>query len=84
MFALLMNAESTPQAGLPLGGQTQLDLKNNHFEYALTWSGPICPCRTPLIMCHRFSLSLFTALMLVQLKKGKKAGLTLPSTMSRR
>ena len=25
--------------GWPLGGQTRLDLPNNHLQYALTWYG---------------------------------------------
>ncbi|MDX2103229.1 MAG: SURF1 family protein [Alphaproteobacteria bacterium] len=34
----LIDADATPNpGGLPIGGQTRLDLPNNHLQYALTW-----------------------------------------------
>jgi surfeit locus 1 family protein len=36
----VLEADATPHAGgYPLGGQTRVDLPNNHFGYALTWYG---------------------------------------------
>ncbi len=33
-----VDADDTPNpGGLPLGGQTRLDLPNNHLQYAITW-----------------------------------------------
>jgi len=33
-----MDADATPvPGGLPVGGQTRLDLPNNHLQYAITW-----------------------------------------------
>ena len=33
-----MDADATPNpGGLPIGGQTRLDLPNNHLQYAITW-----------------------------------------------
>ena len=29
--------ESTPDNQVPLGGQTLMNTKNDHLEYALTW-----------------------------------------------
>ncbi len=29
--------ESTPACGFPIGGQTVVNMKNDHFNYALTW-----------------------------------------------
>nr|WP_210303275.1 SURF1 family protein [Rhizobium aethiopicum] len=35
-----VDADSTPNpAGLPIGGVTQVDLPNDHLQYALTWYG---------------------------------------------
>lgn len=35
-----VDADSTPNpAGLPIGGVTQMDLPNNHLQYAFTWYG---------------------------------------------
>jgi surfeit locus 1 family protein len=34
----LIEADATPQpGGLPIGGQSRIDLPNNHLQYALTW-----------------------------------------------
>ena len=30
-------ADSTPECGVPLGGQTKIDLPNNHLSYIVTW-----------------------------------------------
>jgi surfeit locus 1 family protein len=33
-----VDADATPNpGGLPLGGQTLLDLPNDHLQYAITW-----------------------------------------------
>lgn len=35
-----VEADKTPNlGGLPLGGRTQVEIRNQHFEYALTWFG---------------------------------------------
>lgn len=35
-----MDADATPNpGGLPVGGQTRLELPNNHLQYAITWYG---------------------------------------------
>ena len=36
---MIVEAAETPTGSLPVGGQTQVDLPNNHLEYALTWFG---------------------------------------------
>ncbi len=34
----VIEADATPQpGGLPIGGQSRIDLPNNHLQYALTW-----------------------------------------------
>jgi surfeit locus 1 family protein len=33
-----VDADATPNpGGLPVGGQTRLDLPNDHLQYAITW-----------------------------------------------
>jgi surfeit locus 1 family protein len=33
-----IDADATPNpGGLPIGGQTRLELPNNHLQYAITW-----------------------------------------------
>ncbi|MEO0961814.1 MAG: SURF1 family protein [Pseudomonadota bacterium] len=40
VFPMLMDAGPAPNpGGLPVGGQTRLELKNPHLGYALTWYG---------------------------------------------
>ena len=37
---VLIEADATPNpGGWPKGGQTVVDLPNNHFSYAVTWFG---------------------------------------------
>jgi surfeit locus 1 family protein len=37
---LFINADETPNpGGLPIGGQTRVDIPNNHLGYAITWFG---------------------------------------------
>lgn len=37
---LVVEADATPNpGGLPLGGQTRLDIPNNHLQYVITWFG---------------------------------------------
>ena len=36
---VIVEAGATPRGSLPVGGQTRVDLPNNHLEYALTWFG---------------------------------------------
>ncbi|WP_149739658.1 SURF1 family protein [Rhizobium sp. RU20A] len=37
---LFVDADATPNpGGLPIGGVTQVDLPNNHLQYAVTWYG---------------------------------------------
>lgn len=37
---VFVDADATPNAGgYPVGGQTVLDIPNNHLDYALTWYG---------------------------------------------
>ncbi|MDI7861424.1 SURF1 family protein [Rhizobiaceae bacterium n13] len=40
VLPFFVDADNTPNpGGLPLGGVTQVDLPNNHLQYALTWYG---------------------------------------------
>ncbi|PDV88699.1 cytochrome c oxidase assembly protein [Rhizobium sp. H4] len=40
VLPFFVDADSTPNpAGLPIGGVTQVDLPNDHLQYALTWYG---------------------------------------------
>ncbi|NKL01268.1 SURF1 family protein [Rhizobium leguminosarum bv. viciae] len=40
VIAFFVDADSTPNpAGLPIGGVTQVDLPNDHLQYAFTWYG---------------------------------------------
>ncbi|MBX5152657.1 SURF1 family protein [Rhizobium lentis] len=40
VIPFFVDADSTPNpAGLPIGGVTQVDLPNDHLQYALTWYG---------------------------------------------
>nr|WP_205932459.1 SURF1 family protein [Rhizobium leguminosarum] len=40
VIPFFVDADSTPNpAGLPIGGVTQVDLPNNHLQYAFTWYG---------------------------------------------
>jgi len=40
VFPLMLDADSTENpGGLPVGGQTRLELKNPHLGYAMTWYG---------------------------------------------
>ena len=35
-----LEADATPNpGGLPIGGQTHLDIPNDHLQYAITWFG---------------------------------------------
>ena len=34
-----IDADATPNPGWPKGGETIIDIPNNHFDYALTWFG---------------------------------------------
>lgn len=37
---LVVEADATPNpGGLPIGGRTEIALANNHWQYAITWSG---------------------------------------------
>jgi surfeit locus 1 family protein len=37
---VFVDADATPNpGGLPEGGQTRVNLPNNHLQYALTWFG---------------------------------------------
>lgn len=40
VMPFFLDADATPNAaGLPRGGVTQIDLPNNHLQYAITWYG---------------------------------------------
>jgi surfeit locus 1 family protein len=40
VLPFFLDAEATPvEGGLPKGGVTQIDLPNNHLQYAITWYG---------------------------------------------
>lgn len=40
VLPFFLDADATPNAGgLPKGGVTQIDLPNNHLQYAITWYG---------------------------------------------
>jgi len=39
-FPMFLQADDTPNpGGLPQGGQTRIDIPNNHLQYAITWYG---------------------------------------------
>ncbi|EGD77366.1 hypothetical protein PTSG_08459 [Salpingoeca rosetta] len=56
--------ECTPPGGMPLGGQTQINIRNEHMQYIITW----------------YSLAAATFAMLVVLRRnqGKRAARKLP------
>ncbi|RMF11726.1 MAG: SURF1 family protein [Alphaproteobacteria bacterium] len=40
VLPVLVDADATPNpGGFPVGGQTRIDIPNNHLDYALTWFG---------------------------------------------
>lgn len=40
VLPFFLDADASPVAGgLPKGGVTQIDLPNNHLQYAITWYG---------------------------------------------
>ncbi len=40
LLPVVVEADATPNpGGLPIGGQTRIDLPNNHLQYAITWYG---------------------------------------------
>jgi surfeit locus 1 family protein len=40
LLPVVVEADATPNpGGLPIGGQTMIDLPNNHLQYAITWYG---------------------------------------------
>jgi surfeit locus 1 family protein len=40
LLPVVVEADATPNpGGLPLGGQTRVELPNNHLQYAVTWYG---------------------------------------------
>jgi surfeit locus 1 family protein len=37
-FPMFLQADKTPNpGGLPMGGQTRVELPNNHLQYVITW-----------------------------------------------
>jgi surfeit locus 1 family protein len=40
LLPVVIEADATPNpGGLPIGGQTRIELTNNHLQYAITWYG---------------------------------------------
>ncbi len=40
LLPVVVEADATPNpGGLPIGGQTRIELPNNHLQYAITWYG---------------------------------------------
>jgi surfeit locus 1 family protein len=40
LLPVVIEADATPNpGGLPIGGQTQIELPNNHLQYVITWYG---------------------------------------------
>ena len=40
VLPFFVDADSTPNPkGMPIGGVTEIDLPNNHLQYAFTWYG---------------------------------------------
>lgn len=52
--ALLVEADATPiPGGLPQGGQTRVDIPNDHLHYALTWYGFAIALAVIYVLWHR-------------------------------
>ncbi len=40
LLPVVVEADATPNpGGLPVGGQTRVELPNDHLQYAITWYG---------------------------------------------
>jgi surfeit locus 1 family protein len=51
---LFVEADAAPNpGGLPVGGQTRLDIPNNHLQYALTWYGFAVALVVIYVLWHR-------------------------------
>jgi surfeit locus 1 family protein len=51
---ILIEADATPNpGGWPLGGQTNIDIPNNHLAYALTWFGLALTLAVIYLLYHR-------------------------------
>ena len=52
--ALLVEADAMPNpGGLPQGGQTRVDIPNDHLQYALTWYGFAVALAVIYVLWHR-------------------------------
>ncbi|MGQ3071245.1 MAG: SURF1 family protein [Ferrovibrionaceae bacterium] len=49
-----LEADATPNpGGLPVGGQTQLEIPNNHLQYAITWYSFVITLAVVYVFWHR-------------------------------
>ncbi len=54
LMPLVIEADATPNPGnLPVGGQTEIRLTNNHLQYAITWYGLAAALIAVYIVFHR-------------------------------
>jgi surfeit locus 1 family protein len=54
-----LEADATPNpGGLPIGGQTRIDLPNDHLQYAITWYALAVALVVIYVVYHRQNLSL--------------------------
>ena len=54
LLPAVLEADAAPDpAGLPVGGQTQVRLSNNHLQYALTWYGLAVALVVIYVVFHR-------------------------------
>lgn len=52
--ALFVDADATPNpGGFPIGGQTRVDIPNNHLSYAVTWYGFAIVLAVVYLFWHR-------------------------------
>lgn len=50
---IFVEAGPTPEGTLPIGGQTRLEIPNNHLQYALTWFGFAVLLAVIYVLYHR-------------------------------
>jgi hypothetical protein len=66
--------ESTPECGLPLGGQTIVTIRNEHLQYIVTWyylASPLALAHVLTRTSARYALSAITLAMWLVLRNRK-------------
>lgn len=57
LTAVYLEADATPNpGGLPIGGQTRIDLPNDHLQYAITWYALAVALLVIYVVYHRQNL----------------------------